>query len=240
MARISTYPLDTELVGSDYWIGSDANSNYATKNFTIDSVAEYMNRVATQTQALRFKYTNTIPINSGTLTFDPPGAGAINFSTITTFILSKNELTNLSTDISSFYTAPLAGSDVLFTQCDDVSIWAVFSWVSSTQIGTSNFYTINVTFKSGNNGLIANKDYFISLLTYAGVNDANNKYQLTPAAVEFTVQHNLNKFCSVTVTSNNAATEPGNQVFCDVEWIDENNVKLTSGGAVFSGWALLN
>ncbi len=115
MARISTYPLDTELVGSDYWIGSDANSNYATKNFTIDSVAEYMNRVATQTQALRFKYTNTIPINSGTLTFDPPGAGAINFSTITTFILSKNELTNLSTDISSFYTAPLAGSDVLFT-----------------------------------------------------------------------------------------------------------------------------
>ena len=69
MARISTYPLDTELVGSDYWIGSDANTNYATKNFTIDSVAEYMNRVATQTQALRFKYTNTIPVNSGTLIY---------------------------------------------------------------------------------------------------------------------------------------------------------------------------
>ena len=38
MARISTYPLDTHLVGSDYWIGSDADSNYATKNFTIDSL----------------------------------------------------------------------------------------------------------------------------------------------------------------------------------------------------------
>ena len=213
MARISTYPLDTELVGSDYWLGSDANSNYATKNFSIDSVAEYMNRVATQTQALRFKYTN--------------------------IVLSKNELTNLSTDISAFYTAPLAGSDVLITQCDDVSIWGVFTWESSTQIGTSNFYTINVTYKSGNNGLIANKDYFISLLTYAGTNDANVKYELTPGATEFTIQHNLNKFCSVTVTSDNAGNQPGNQVFCDVEWIDENNVKLSSG-AVFTGWALLN
>jgi hypothetical protein len=239
MARISTYPLDKELVGSDYWLGSDANSNYATKNFSIDSVAEYMNRVATQTQALRFKYTNTVPINNGTLTFNPPGAGAVNFSAISTFVLSKNELTNLSTDISAFYTAPLAGSDVLITQCDDVSIWGVFTWESSTQIGTSNFYTINVTYKSGNNGLIANKDYFISLLTYAGTNDANVKYKLTPGATEFTIQHNLNKFCSVTVTSDNAANQPGNQVFCDVEWIDENNVKLSSG-AVFTGWALLN
>ena len=40
MAKISTYPLDMHLIGSDYWIGSDADSNYATKNFTIDSVAE--------------------------------------------------------------------------------------------------------------------------------------------------------------------------------------------------------
>ena len=65
MARISTYPLDTNLVGSDYLIGSDADSNYATKNFTIDSVVEYMNRVATQQQDLRFKYTNTIPYTDG-------------------------------------------------------------------------------------------------------------------------------------------------------------------------------
>ena len=42
MARISTYPLDTHLVGSDYWIGSDADSNYATKNFRkIDNIKIY-------------------------------------------------------------------------------------------------------------------------------------------------------------------------------------------------------
>ena len=55
MAKISTYPLDTNLVGTDYWIGSDANSNYATKNFTIDSVAEYMNRGSLQHTLSRFQ-----------------------------------------------------------------------------------------------------------------------------------------------------------------------------------------
>ena len=131
MARISTYPLDTHLVGSDYWIGSDADSNYATKNFTIDSVAEYMNRVATQQQALRFKYTNTIPRTDGCF-FGADGATSaptVAYNTITGFTLSKFELTNLGIDISSFYANPLGGSEVLITQCDDVSRWAVFSWV---------------------------------------------------------------------------------------------------------------
>jgi len=96
MARISTYPLDTHLVGSDYWIGSDADSNYATKNFTIDSVAEYMNRVATQQQALRFKYTNTIPRTDGCF-FGADGATSaptVAYNTITGFTISKFELTN--------------------------------------------------------------------------------------------------------------------------------------------------
>ena len=63
MAKISTYPLDTNLVGTDKWIGSDADNNFATKNFTIDSVSEYMNRVATQQQALRYVYNNTHSTN---------------------------------------------------------------------------------------------------------------------------------------------------------------------------------
>lgn len=171
MAKISTYPLDTHLIGTDYWIGSDANSNYATKNFTIDSVAEYMNRVATQQQALRFKYLNTVPYTDGSF-YGADGATAapnVAYNSITGFTLNKFELTNLGIDISSFYSNPLGGSEVLITQCDDVSRWAVFSWISSTQNAQNNsYYDIVVAYKGGNNGLIANKDYFISLLTYAG------------------------------------------------------------------------
>ena len=53
MARISTYSNDTSVVGADKWIGSDSQSNWATKNFTAEAVAEYMNRDATQSQLLR-------------------------------------------------------------------------------------------------------------------------------------------------------------------------------------------
>ena len=211
MAKISTYPLDTHLIGTDYWIGSDANSNYATKNFTIDSGAEYMNRVATQQQALRFKYTNQIPYTDGSF-YGADGATAaptVAYNSITGFTLNKFELTNLGIDISSFYSNPLGGSEVLITQCDDVSRWAVFSWISSTQNAQNNsFYDIVVAYKGGNNGLIANKDYFISLLTYAGANDANFLYTLDGSTNVYTVNHNLNKYPSVTIfDQNNAEVE---------------------------------
>ncbi len=211
MAKISTYPLDTHLIGTDYWIGSDANSNYATKNFTIDSVAEYMNRVATQQQALRFKYTNQIPYTDGSF-YGADGATAapnVAYNSITGFTLNKFELTNLGIDISSFYSNPLGGSEVLITQCDDVSRWAVFSWISSTQNAQNNsFYDIVVAYKGGNNGLIANKDYFISLLTYAGANDANFLYTLDGSTNVYTIDHNLNKYPAVTIfDANNAEVE---------------------------------
>ena len=211
MAKISTYPLDTHLIGTDYWIGSDANSNYATKNFTIDSVVEYMNRVATQQQALRFKYTNTIPYTDGSF-YGADGATAapnVAYNSITGFTLNKFELTNLGIDISSFYSNPLGGSEVLITQCDDVSRWAVFSWVSSTQNAQNNsFYDIVVAYKGGNNGLIANKDYFISLLTYAGANDANFLYTLDGSTNVYAIEHNLNKYPAVTIfDANNAEVE---------------------------------
>ena len=211
MAKISTYPLDTHLIGTDYWIGSDANSNYATKNFTIDSVVEYMNRVATQQQALRFKYVNTIPYTDGSF-YGADGSTAatsVAYNTITGFTLNKFELTNLGIDISSFYSNPLGGSEVLITQCDDVSRWAVFSWISSTQNAQNNsFYDIVVAYKGGNNGLIANKDYFISLLTYAGANDANFLYTLDGSTDVYAIDHNLNKYPAVTIfDANNAEVE---------------------------------
>ena len=239
MARISTYPLDTHLVGSDYWIGSDADSNYATKNFTIDSVAEYMNRVATQQQALRFKYTNTIPRTDGCF-FGADGATSaptVAYNTITGFTLSKFELTNLGIDISSFYANPLGGSEVLITQCDDVSRWAVFSWVSSVQNATNpNYYDIVVAYKGGNNGLIANKDYFISLLTYAGANDANFLYTLDGSASVYVINHNLNKYPSVTIFDTNNANA---QVETQIAFNSLNQARLTFS-LPFTGEASFN
>jgi len=225
MARISTYPLDTKLVGSDYWIGSDANSSYATKNFTIASVAEFMNREATQQQSIRFKYTNLVPIEAGSLSFDPQGADTVAFSGITGFKLSKYNLIELTTDISGFYQTALAGADVLITQCDDVSKWGVFTWNSAAVDGSGNFYDIGLTHKNSQNGLTVNKDYFISLLTYPGTSDAEFNYTLSGNNT-YTVNHNLDKFPSVTVF-NGTTSVPGIIVYCDVSYVNENSITLT-------------
>ena len=39
MSRISTYPIQSIIVGSDKVIGTDVLNNGATKNFTFDEIA---------------------------------------------------------------------------------------------------------------------------------------------------------------------------------------------------------
>ena len=63
---------------------------------------------------------------------------------------------------------------MLITQCDDITQWAIFKWDSATQKGGEpTFWTIGLTYVAGNGGLTAEKDYFISLLQYAGSSEQN-------------------------------------------------------------------
>lgn len=41
MPRISSYPQDTNVSGSDIWIGSDGDNGFITKNFSPDALAAY-------------------------------------------------------------------------------------------------------------------------------------------------------------------------------------------------------
>ena len=61
MARISTYVNYLKLVGGDKWIGSDSQNNFQTKNFTAQSVADFINKKASESQLLRYQYSNDAP-----------------------------------------------------------------------------------------------------------------------------------------------------------------------------------
>ena len=54
MARISTYPNDTDVVGGDKWIGSDSQNHFQTKKLTAQSVANFINKTAAESQLLRY------------------------------------------------------------------------------------------------------------------------------------------------------------------------------------------
>lgn len=241
MARIKTYSVDVNVVDDDKWIGSDSQNNYSTKNFTAKEVAKYINQRGNQLQSLRFKYQNveTTPVTApaGSLLFDPTGADNVAFSSISSWILSKVDLIELTLDISGFYTSPLIASDVLVTQCSDINNWAVYTWDSSVQnIKNINFYDIGLTYRSGNGGLIESEDYFISLLTYSGSGIVDKTYVFTQAvpATTWSINHNLEKFPSVSVVNSNNILING-----EVTYIDNNNVELNFS-AGFAGKAYLN
>mgnify|MGYP003655603509 CR=1 FL=1 len=256
MARISTYPLDTNLVGTDYWIGSDANSAYATKNFTIDSVAAYMNREGAARQALNYVYTQTVPVGAGTISFrnvstgELTPVGNINFDQIgngvsgkpVSIALSKSQLSEIGVDISPFYTNPLASADVLITQGDDVNNFGIFTWGSSTQLPAphDDFYNIPLTFVQGGGTLTLEKEYFISLLTPAGSSgDATKKVTLNGAST-YTITHGLNKYPSVSVASLVTGTTTYKEVYADVTYDDINTVTIDFATTFNNGEAYFN
>ena len=170
MARISTYNLELDIAGGDKWIGTSVLNNDATKNFTVDDVAAFFNNSGSiNSQTLRYAYKN-LPIEDdreqNTISFLTEIGATVPFSSITTWVLSQYSKPG-TTDVSTFYDAPLVGSNILLTNANNPKDWAIYTWNSSTQIVLEPlFYDIGLTFVSGTGGLVDGQDYIISLLDY--------------------------------------------------------------------------
>jgi hypothetical protein len=244
MARIATYVKDTDIVAADKWIGSDSQNNWQTKNFTAGDVAAFINKTAAESQLFRYKYDminpTTVPRPAESITFSTGGAFTVPFSGITTFVLSAyaENQGGLAIDVSTWYNSPLTGSDVLITQADDITNWAIYKWNSSA-LKSAGFYDINLTYISGNGGLTDKKDYFISLLQYVGSSgDKNEVSTLLTGASSYVVNHGLNKFPSVSVSLGTQAN-PTEEIECKVTYINTSSVQLDFTSA-FTGVAIFN
>ena len=245
MARIATYVKDTDIVAADKWIGSDSQNNWQTKNFTAGDVAAFINKTAAESQLFRYQYDMVNP-SGGTarppmsITFATGGAYQVSFSGITTFVLSAyaENQGGLSIDVSTWYNSPLTGSDVLITQCDDITNWAIYKWDSSA-LKSAGFYDINLTYISGNGGLTDKKDYFISLLQYVGSSgDKNEVSALLTGSNSYVVTHALNKYPAVSVSFGTQAN-PTEEIECKVTYISTSQVRLDFTNN-FDGVAIFN
>ena len=240
MSRIASYPIQSIIVGSDKVIGTDALNNGATKNFTFDEIAVFLNtNNKIEHNALRYKYQNwkTGELRkSGTISFAAPDAGTPAFSSISTFVLSSRQINSLI-NVSPYYTVPLIGSSVLISQVDNPTIFGIYTWNSSVvKPFEGGFFNIGVTFTAGANNLEKDKDYFISLLTYAPTAGGDKNYVFTQATNlnPWVVNHGLNKYAAVSVSS--SANEV---VYADVQYDSLNQVTIkfnspTSGKAFFN------
>jgi len=242
MSRISSYPLDTDIIGTDKWIGSDASNSMATKNFSADNVMNFINGFnKVESNSLRYEYDIYYPNRSrpeGSITFPGTIETNVSFNTVTTIRVSKFQLKRYEDNLGSFYSNPLVGSVVMISQCDKISNWGSFKWENSVQVvGEPNFYEITLTYISGPGFFEPLKDYFVTILDYDSANSAGDKnfvWEQTVDSALWQVTHNLNKYCAVSVTGRKKE-----EIYPHIEYDSLNTVTLTFSSAI-RGFAFFN
>ena len=224
MARISSYGFDNNVTDSDAWIGTDA-SNRITKQFSAEAVAKYLNikgKISISAQMV-FKYKNTI--ESGAFTGPADGSS---IATITTMDISNADASGQNTVEFMEY---LVGNDILISEQNDISKFGHFNITSYTAKG--NDHTLVIANVGGNGNLELNKFYDFAVFTLSSPDKTFEFTQGQPATT-WNIQHDLNKFPSVSVINNNNVVING-----EVTYIDKNNVQINFS-AGFSGKAYLN
>jgi len=171
MTKISRYEIDDKVTGSDKWIGSDSQTQYATKNFTPTKLAVYFNenQVIDIGIPIRYKY-DILELGDlrlpGTITFEPQVGTPYNFSSIASFILSKYTLKgNDVTDYLNF----LVGSKVLINKADNINLFGLFKITGLVEnLLEPTFFDVTLEYITGNGSMVEDKDYLISLVDIPG------------------------------------------------------------------------
>lgn len=169
MTKISIYNKDTDVRGNDKWIGSDAQNQNRTKNFTPDNVATYFNenQVIDLGVELRYFYDTLDPLQErvyGSITFETEIGPQVNFSTISTFLLSKYTMGH--TDVSQFLDF-LIGSNVILSRSNNINMFGYYKIGNiEPYLPDPNFFVVTLTFESGNGYMKEDEDYFISLVQF--------------------------------------------------------------------------
>jgi hypothetical protein len=169
MARIQTYPNDVYVTGNDKWIGSDANNDFITKNFTANAVAEYFNRVGIiDTGSFNWTYRMYAPTESQPAkTFelvDHP------YDTVDVIALAGtikvSFLTLANTEPGVFIEETWLDKIILVNRPGFPSEYGLYKVTAVVHSG--DYYFLDLDFIGGNSGII-NEDESVSFGLFSGV-----------------------------------------------------------------------
>ena len=235
MARISSYKSASPIVDADKWIGTDSQNQDKSKNFTAEAVAKYLNingKISVGAQMV-FKYVQKPLTGQGYFSITSGGVDNIPFASITTLTLSVADMGNQNTVAFLDY---LVGSDILIGEQNEISTFGQYDVISYTvNPGNDKYYNLVVNYKGGNGVLTIDKYYDVINFTLAAdVEDKTFVFTQGVPSIQWTVQHNLGKFPSVSVVNNNNVL-----LYGDTTYIDSNELTINFS-AGFSGKAYLN
>ena len=239
MAIVYSYPL-YRPEGGDLLLGSkiiEGGENSLPKNLTVNySVATLTNYIIEQ-YAKGIAWEFVVSENEederpdGSLSFELYNAN-VPFQDITTIKISE------STSGGKYalqYLQALVSNNISISNYLDINNFGVYKLNSLVQDPLEpTFYNANLTFVKGNGNLANTKLYYIEASAIGVTGDKNFVFNQSVAASTWNIQHNLNKFPSVTSVNINNIEVKG-----EIEYTDLNNLTITFS-AGFSGKAYLN
>jgi hypothetical protein len=244
MARISTYPVDQNPEGSDILLGTDASGGTdATKNFRISDISLVLINDFLANNSWTFNIDEAdAEMRKAQLFFAAGGGNNTSWANITSLrsVLLMGNNTNAQPYLQYLLTNdPITGQPVVnnlikISDRNDLSSFGVFTFTSLTAVaGKTDIYDIGLTFIKGA-GSIQKKHVYGINIDPSDATDKTFEYQQVTPSTTWNIQHNLNKFPSITVIDTADTVVTGQYTY-----IDNNNVTLTFSAA-FAGKAYLN
>lgn len=228
MARISTYPLDQDIVGEDKVIGSNSVGDI-TKNYTLNGISGWMNASGSVAIAGQNNYGFGIPgATEGAISGVAPNTA---FSAISNLTFTKTASSGSSV---INYLLTLVGRSVLLARLDNTDNFGVYKLESLTvDPSNANLYNAVFTHIVSNGNITANKYYGFAVYPEIGI-DKHFTFVQSAASATWNITHNLGKFPSVSIVDSANTIVHG-----DINYTSENALTITFSAA-FGGKAYLN
>lgn len=248
MAIIYSYQTNTDILATDLIIGSstkvvNGKKRNVTKNFEISKIAEFYNEtsaIAILGQNNFFFQNNIAPgRKQGSITFVSGGGANTPFANITVLRISKFAT---SGNIVADYLNTLLNEAIMIGQCDDLNNFGIYKVVSISAVpGNTNFLDFTLEAVNAHGNIL--EDKFYGIVVYPGfvnpnidpsTGDKNFVYTQAVASAIWNIEHNLDKFPSVSVVD-----DDNNQVYGSVTYNTVNDLTITFT-APFAGKAYMN
>lgn len=237
MARIKQYPLDTTITGGDKLVGTDVGNNNATRSYQIETIGQYFSKTGSADGSkLGFQYNyagvyNNNAIASGDFRYkvDPTAPTQYGWANIIGIAISRYNvnLTDIAPIVDLFQNQVIKITDISESAATSYGAYEITAITALT-----NAYLFTLLHK-GSSG-----DPTGSSITIAntGLVTADRFFTFTQASASatWTIQHNLEKYPSVTVIDS-----ANDVVYGNTTYTDENNL-IINFSAPFSGKAYLN
>jgi hypothetical protein len=248
MAIIYSYPKNTDILSTDIVVGTstkmvNGRRKNITKNFEIGAIATFFNENSSIaiTGQNNFFFQNILATGRkpGSISFVAGGGSGTPFNNITIIRISKSATSGNNV---AEYIGTLVNQAIIIAQTNDLNSFGIYKCTAITPVtGNPNFLDLTLDAVNANGNIL--EDEFYGVAVYPGFinphidpigGDKTFVYTQAIAASVWYVEHNLAKFPSVSVVS-----DDNTQVFGEVEYVDNNNLIITFNAA-FSGKAYMN